>query len=81
MDEIKEVVVRVGDTYFEVGSGRRKRVKAISRHGLFVVMEDWFVDEWILNTNPERMEVVLTQLHNLVLIPDTEAARLFYDKK
>ena len=73
--------VRVGDIYFELETGRRRRVRSIGTHGLFVSFDEWYNDEWIMNTNPERMEVVLTNLENFVIIPDTEAARLFYDKK
>ena len=72
--------VLVGEEFFKPSECAIYRVKTVSKYEEFIVVETIRPGEkeWVLTMNPIRMSDFINDLKNRVIIPNTEAGRLFY---
>lgn len=75
---------KVGDQFFNTENGMTYRITSVSKHGSFILWESCHFsnpDLWVPIMNPARVEELEHALKFKVLLPDTGANRLLYDKR
>lgn len=70
--------LKVGDEFFEPSTGREYKITIIKNY--FFMWDIKYKDEWIKVLIPQPIEYILLEIKQQKLVPNTEAARLFYDK-